>query len=141
MNSGKNPFVRKEMMMKQSFDTKKYLHIILCKNTIRKTIKVHQLLAIAFLGHKRCGSLLVVNHKNFIKSDNRKVNLEIVTTRENSNLKHIKSNSQYVGVCFHKASSKWRARIFINKERICLGYFINEIDAHNAYQEKLKTLL
>lgn len=36
---------------------------------------------------------------------------------------------------------KFCARIYANGKRITLGYFENEIDAHNAYQNALKTLL
>lgn len=137
MNSGKNPFLRKEIMMKQNFNPKGYLSIFLCKNSEMKIRKIHKLVAIAFLNHIPCGYDLVINHKNFIKTDNIKGNLEIITARENSNLKHIKSSSKFVGVSWHKKVGKWQSRIVINKKRIHLGVFNNEIDAHNAYQNKL----
>jgi hypothetical protein len=36
--------------------------------------------------------------------------------------------------------SKWRALINIKDKQIYLGTFTNEIDAHNAYQKKLKEI-
>lgn len=131
----------KEKIMKQSLDTNGYKIISAQKNRRKRTRTVHQLVAEAFLGHIPCGMKLVVNHINFIKTDNRVENLEIVTVRENSNLKHIKSRSKYVGVTMHEPCQKWCARIVINKKRRHLGYFEKEIDAHLAYQEALNNHL
>jgi len=107
------------------------------KNKVRR---VHILVSVSFFNHVPCGYELVVNHKNFIKTDNRKVNLEIITQRENTNQKHLNNTSKYVGVHFHKPNNKFCARIYINKNRKCLGYFENEIDAHNAYQRELNLI-
>lgn len=67
-------------------------------------------------------------------------NLEIITNRENSNKKHLPSSSKYIGVYHDKRSKKWKSQIGINNKQLHLGYYINEIDAHNAYQEKLKEI-
>tara|TARA_R110000796_G_scaffold150874_1_gene267480 strand:- start:72 stop:563 length:492 start_codon:yes stop_codon:yes gene_type:complete len=106
-----------------------------------KTRNVHQLVAIAFLNHIPCGMKLVVNHINFNRTDNRLDNLEIVTQRENSNLKHIKSSSEYVGVHWYKQRKKWKASIRLNGKRKHLGYFTNELEASEAYQKALKTII
>lgn len=82
----------------------------------------------------------VVNHKNFIRTDNRAVNLEIVTSRENSNLKHLKSSSQFTGVSWYKRSKKWVAMITNEGKNKNLGYFTDEKEAHNAYQNALKQI-
>ena len=84
---------------------------------------------------------LVINHINFDKKDNKVSNLEIVTNRENSNRKHLKSTSKYTGVSFEKDRNKWVAQIKINGKRVLLGRFSNEIDASNAYQSKLKEII
>ena len=118
----------------------KYLAVNLCKEGIIKDFSIHQLVAIAFLNHKPNGMTSVVNHKNLIKTDNRVENLEIVTARENSNLKHIKSSSKYVGVSFCKRCNKWKSYINVKKKRIHLGFFINEIEASLAYCNKLKEI-
>lgn len=106
----------------------------------RKNFNVHVLVSMAFLGHKPCGYDLVINHINFDRLDNRVDNLEIVTSRENCNQKHLKSSSEYVGVGWNKLYKKWSAYITINKWQHYLGLFDNEIDASNAYQEKLKSI-
>lgn len=117
-----------------------YRYFIATKNGIRKTIKVHQAVAICFLNHKPCGMKFVINHKDFNKLNNKIDNLEIVTNRENSNKKHIKSSSKYTGVSYHKLSKKWIALIFIDGKNKYLGLFKNEIDAHLAYENELKKI-
>ena len=123
---------RKDRILKQWIDDLGYCRVDLIKNE-----KVHQLVAIAFLNHNPCKYKLVINHKNFNRQDNRVENLEIVTQRENANRAHIKSSSKYVGVSWHKGSKKWMSRIVINGKRKHLGYFFEEIEASNAYQNAL----
>jgi hypothetical protein len=94
----------------------------------------------SFLGHKPCGYKLVVNHIDFNKLNNNLVNLEIITNRENCNKKHLKSSSKYVGVAWCKASKKWRAMIDINNKSNYLGLYNTELEASNAYQNKLLSL-
>jgi hypothetical protein len=105
-----------------------------------KTRTVHQLVAGAFLNHKPSRYELVINHKDFNRSNNNVDNLEIVTTRENANQKHLKSSSQYTGVSWDKNRNKWSSQIVINKKLKFLGRFINELDASKAYQKALKDL-
>ena len=112
------------------------LHI----NSIMKTRTVHQLVAGAFLNHKPSRYKLVINHKDFNRSNNNVDNLEIVTTRENANQKHLKSSSQYTGVSWDKNRNKWSSQIVINKKLKFLGRFINELDASEAYQKALREL-
>ncbi len=117
-----------------------YLSVSFTKNDVRKTMFNHRLVAYAFLNHKPSGMDLVVNHINLDKTDNRLENLEIVSSRENSNKKHLDSISKYTGVTWHYKLKKWKATIWINRKNKHLGYFDNEIDAHNAYQKKLKEI-
>lgn len=130
----------KESLMKLSIDKGGY-YIVglsdLSKGIKLKTFKIHQLVAIAFLNHKPCGMELVINHINFNKLDNCVENLEIVTSRENTNKKHIKSSSKYVGVA-KATGSNWIAYIYINRKRKYLGFFKSEYDAHLAYEKALK---
>lgn len=118
-----------------------YYRVELFKKGIGKIKDIHVLVAIAFHNHIPCGKILVVNHKDFNKLNNNEKNLEVVTMRENSNLKHIKSSSQYVGVHFCNSKTKWVSRIWTNGKKKHLGYFTNEPEASNAYQQALKDLL
>lgn len=128
----------KEAVLRPRIGTTGYYVLTLYKNKKGKTCKVHQLVAIAFLGHTPCGYDKVINHKDLNKLNNDVDNLEIITARENSNLKHIKSSSQYVGV--HLCNGKWRAVISVKKKQTHLGYFHCEKEASNAYQEALNKL-
>ena len=130
----------KERILKAGVDTGGYCIVNLSKDGEQKARKVHQLVAVAFLGHKPCGMKLVVNHIDIDKLNNNVSNLEIVTSRENSNKKHIKSTSKFVGVSWHKANKKWLAQILINGKLKYLGCFTNELSASNAYQNELLIL-
>lgn len=134
---------RKEQLLKLGKDSVGYYTVRLYNKEISnkgKTFKVHKLVAQAFLNHTPCGYKLVINHKDFNKLNNCVDNLEVVTQRENANLKHLKSTSKYVGVTWQKSCNRWQARITINTERIYLGVFKNEYDAHMAYQNKLNSI-
>lgn len=128
-----------ERIMVQANDTK-YNFVGLRKNKSVKHIKIHKLVAIAFLGHKSDGHKLVVNHKDFNKLNNHIENLEIVTHRENTNRKHLKSSSQYVGVYWSEKRKRWISCIRIKNKGIYLGSFKNEIDAHLTYEKYLKEM-
>jgi len=127
----------KELILKQVNDGRGYNQVRLTLNESFKTYKVHVLSAIVFHNHKPCGKVLVVNHKNFIRTDNKANNLEIVTMRENGNRKHLPSSSEFVGVHWSKVNNKWRSGIVLNGKQKYLGVFENEIDAHKAYQKEL----
>ncbi len=68
------------VVLKPGKDVDGYMRCALCRDGVCKTFKVHRLVATAFLGvsHK-CD----VNHKNGKRDDNRVVNLEWVTHKEN----------------------------------------------------------
>ncbi|AKG94207.1 HNH homing endonuclease [Polaribacter phage P12002L] len=141
LGSVKSLIYSKERILNQNNDKDGYLLVSLYKDKKAKRFKVHQLVAMAFLNHEPCGLKLVINHINFNKADNRVGNLEIVTNRQNSNQKHLKSSSKYVGVYWNKANNKWKSSIRIGKNKKYLGYFINEYNAHLAYQKALKDII
>ena len=60
-----------------------YSEICLCKNLKRKTIRFHKLVMITFIWPQ---NWLDINHKNWIKTDNRLENLEYCT--RSYNIKH-----------------------------------------------------
>jgi hypothetical protein len=75
----------------------------------------------------------VTDHINGNGLDNRRVNLRIVTNRENCQNLHIGKSSKYPGVSWNKVHCKWQSAVRISGMRKHLGYFINEIDASKAY--------
>jgi hypothetical protein len=131
---------KKERILKSCFDKDGYLMVGLYKNKIGKTLRINQLVGIAFLGHVPCGLERVVEHKNHIRHDNRLINLEIITSRENTDRKHLPSTSQYVGVFINKSSNRWASKIVLNKKNIHLGYFDTEEEASEYYQNALKAI-
>ena len=139
LNKGLYPFKQKEIILKLGLNSNGYFIVILTNNKKRKTYSVHKLVAICFLNHIQCKHELVVNHINFIKTDNKVENLEIVTNRENCNLKHIKHSSVFTGVSWNNNDKKWLAFIKINGKNKYLGRFSNEKDASITYENyKLK---
>lgn len=77
---GKNSKVR---ILKTELSKKGYLRVGLTKDGKQKKYLVHRLVAIAFLDNPN--NLPDVNHKNECKTDNRLVNLEWMSRRDNMN--------------------------------------------------------
>jgi hypothetical protein len=78
-----------------------------------------------------------VDHINHNQLDNRRCNLRICTTSENTRNKRKTNNkctSRYKGVCWCKQRSKWRVTINDeNRRQHHVGFFTNEDDAAMAY--------
>lgn len=131
-------------MLKPRVNKKGYGRLVLYKNKESHDIGVHQLVAMAFLGHIRCGQDIVPDHIDGDKMNNRIENIRLVSGRSNSSTcfrkdRHRKS-SIYTGVSWNKKNKNWNAYIH-NEKKISLGSFSSEIDAHNAYKSALVKLL
>ena len=118
-----------------------YLQVGFFKLKVQKKRKVHQLVAEAFLGHKTDGTTkLVVDHIDNNKLNNNLNNLQIISHRENISKDIMVKTSKYTGVCFDKKSKKWRSQIMNNRIKEHLGFYVNEIEASRAYQNRLKEI-
>ena len=84
-----------------------------------------------------------VDHINFNGLDNCRAKLRLATRQENN--RHRKNqrgctHSQYKGVYWEVDRSMWRAYLYINKKKIWLGRFIDEVSAARAYNEKSREM-
>tara|TARA_R110002072_G_C7647864_1_gene508437 strand:- start:34 stop:522 length:489 start_codon:yes stop_codon:yes gene_type:complete len=129
-----------ERMLKPGEASNGYFIVVLRKKGKSNTKAVHQLVAEAFLGHTPCGYKLIVNHEDHDKLNNKLDNLEIITQRKNTDKKHIKSSSEYVGVSWDKVNNKWLSSIYINGKLKNLGRFACELKAAYTYQKALNAL-
>ena len=117
-----------------------YLAVQLSLNNKGKIFQVHQLVAMAFLNHKPCGHLLVVDHIDNNPLNNALSNLQVITHRKNVskiNKRNKAYSSQYTGVTWHKVARKWISQIQINGKTKYLGLFSDELDAYKAYEKTL----
>lgn len=114
-----------------------YPSVSLSKNGKKKHKTIHSLVVESFIDSDYKIKGLIVNHKNFKRDDNRLTNLEVITNRENTNLKHIEHSSKYTGVCWNKRENKWESRITFNGSQKYLGKFKSEDEASLYYEEAL----
>ena len=79
----------------------------------------------------------IVDHINGNGLDNRKSNLRLCTPSQNNQNFRIKktSKSGYKGVCWHKASKKWRVTIKTVYKQVSGGYFSDKKEAALKYNE------
>lgn len=127
---------KKERILKQSPNSGGYNHVSLGLDGIKKTKTIHQLVAVAFLGHTPNGYKLVIDHIDGDVSNNKLNNLQLITQRENiAKSKQISnSSSKYVGVQYRDDRNKFIASIRIGGKPIHLGYYKNEKVASAVYQ-------
>jgi len=132
-------FSRGKEKILRSDKRNEYYSVVLSKNSIKKHKTNHQLVAESFIDKDYRSKNLVVNHKNFNKLDNRLENLEVVSIRENSNRKHIKSSSKYTGVTKSKYKG-WISTIVLNGKNMYLGSFDSEKEASEYYEAALLSI-
>jgi hypothetical protein len=85
---------------------------------------------------------ILVDHRNCDALDNRRENLRLATSSQNSynrqNTKTKASSSRYRGVSYFSRTGKWVARIKYQRKSRWLGYFDKEEAAGRAYDEAAK---
>jgi frataxin-like iron-binding protein CyaY len=93
----------------------------------------------AFLGHKRCGLRIVVDHIDNNCLNNKLSNLQLVTQRQNT-IKDMVISHKYSGVTFEKRRQKWVGRISLNNKHYNTTYFKDEDEAYLAYIDLRKRI-
>jgi len=88
----------------------------------------------------QCDKKEIIDHINNNPLDNRKVNLRIVSRRQNAQNKSSSPNStsQYIGVSFDKGRNKWKSYITVNSKYKHLGRFNTEEEAAKVRDEATK---
>lgn len=81
---------------------------------------------------------LHVDHINGDKLDNRRLNLRLCTSQQNSFNRGVQSNntSGYKGVYLHKKRNlmkRWYAKVFVDGKYHCKGMFATPLEAAKAY--------
>lgn len=134
----KSFFKKKITIKKQHFDNIGYLATGINKNKKIKTLRVHQLVAITFLNHIPNGYEIVVDHINNVKQDNRTINLQLISQRENSSKDKINKKCKYTGV--NNSREKFQSFIRSNNKIISLGSFKTQEEASEYYQNAVKAI-
>jgi len=95
------------------------------------TQKVRCVYLARFLMNAPKGSL--VHHIDHDPLDNRRENLQICDKVQNAQSSVVREGRKYKGVSFHKSAQAWEAYIQVDKKKIYLGVFTNEIEAAKEY--------
>ena len=113
-----------------------YYVVNLCNSKKAKQHKIHRLVAEAFITN--LDDKPIVDHRDGDKANNCVSNLRWSTKSENAmNQKpQLNVSSKYKGVSFDKSSHKWAAYVVIDKKKNHLGYFSNEDEAAQRYNEE-----
>lgn len=136
---GNHIVLRKGLILSSTMRHSGYLGVKLSSGGKTISRRVHRLVYETFKGQIKHQ----LDHLNGDKHDNRLINLQDVTCRENITRYHKRNKnkaSKYTGVYPCSNSENWRSSIKIGKEERHLGVFHTELEAHEAYQKALDRL-
>ena len=137
-NFGNVKSLTNDKILKPCLGSRGYYKVTLSKDGKTKTIRIHILVATAFLDHVPDGYKIVVDHIDNNRLNNNLTNLQLISQRNNSSKDKKNGTSKYTGVTWYNASNKWLAQIAINGKQKHLGLFTSEEEAHEVYQNALK---
>ncbi len=125
----KGTFTIPGRVMAGSKDTRGYPQMLLAKNGNKKTIKVHRLVASAFIPNP--DNKRTINHINGIRTDNRVENLEWATDSEN--IKHAFATGLMVGMKGEKHPLTKLSNENIREIRLLIACGKRGVDIAKAY--------
>lgn len=129
----------KDKILKPKICKNGYCHVVLYKGGKKKFSTVHLIIAKTFLNHSLSGRQIQVDHINNNKKDNRVVNLQLLSARENSVKSKKIGRSLPTGVSKRRIKGNYQADIVINKKRMYLGVYDTPELASQAYLTALKS--
>lgn len=121
-------------------DTRGYRQLNLSKDGKKRLFKVHQLVAMAFLGHICDGHNTEVHHIDEDKTNNFVWNLQVL--KQDGGLSAVRQNKvlSCKGTYYSKSKNRWVSEIRIDGKRKYLGLFKIEQDGLDAYQKALDSV-
>ncbi len=110
-----------------------YASVNIRREEKRTPLLMHQLLLNTGFGSGKGGDS-VVDHEDGNRLNNQRYNIRATSTHDNNKNRARQTNNKSgtPGVYWHKGSSKWIARIHVNRKDITIGSFVNKDDAINA---------
>jgi hypothetical protein len=76
-----------------------------------------------------------VDHRNRYGLDNQRSNLRVATSAQNgaNRSKQRGTSSRFKGVHWNKTQRQWTAYLYVNRKKVYLGIFADELSAARAY--------
>ena len=120
--------------MSQYNDGYGYITVGLTKESLTVRIRVHVLVARAFIGERP--EKMVIDHIDKDVKNNNASNLRYISHRENI----ARSKGEHNNVYWRKARNKWRVSFFVNGKTKSFGHFTEKSDAISKANEVRKTI-
>lgn len=139
-NNGDVYNIKRKKFMKTRINRDGYVRVDLTNDEKKsKTFPIHQLVAIAYLGHKLGDNNIVIDHIDDNKKNNYLHNLQIITRQQNS-FKNKRKRDLPRGV-YNFKGNKYCSYFTWNKNFVWLGCFDNIEECLEVYNHATKDLM
>jgi hypothetical protein len=125
----KNSGIGRDITKEAGTETKRGYRLI-CIN--RKNLRTHRIIYIMHYGE--IPENYEIDHIDRNIKNNKIENLRVATRQQNNR------NRSYLGCQWSQRHKRWRAKIYVNRKFICLGYHETIIDARATYLRNRKKL-